>query len=452
MDAFWKLETIGIEPPSLLSDDDIAVQQFNDTVKVSNNRYEVTWPWKDKDPDLPSNYKLAKHRFRSIAKKFKKRPDLLKKYDEIIQTQLKLGIIEEVTPDTPEGPLKHYIPHHPVETPSKTTTKVRVVYDASAKSRKENRSLNECLYPGPVLLQDLCGLLLRFRLKRLACVADIEKAFLNIGLQIDDRDVTRFFWFKDPTNPNIENNLIILRFCRIPFGITTSPFLLGAVLNHLLETWNTIISLQIKDDIYVDNVITGTPDVPSAVRLYEESQEIFNGVSLNLREWSSNSQEFLETIPPHHRAEGCIFKVLGISWNTINDCLNITGFNKEKFKTVTTKREVLKAVASVYDPLGYFAPVTFIARLFLHSLWISKLDWDHLLPQDKCDQWSDLYAQLYAIADYPIPRFLGHSPESGTTFKLLCFCDASAHSFATTVYLRSLLDNDVLVNLVFSKM
>ena len=68
--------------------------------------------------------------------------------------------MEETSADGP----KHYLPHHAVINPLKPTTKLRISYDISAKARKENKSLNECLYRGLVLLNDLCGLLLRFRL------------------------------------------------------------------------------------------------------------------------------------------------------------------------------------------------------------------------------------------------------------------------------------------------
>ena len=76
---------------------------------------------------------------------------------------------------------------------TKQTKKLRVVYDASAKTRQTHQSLNDCLYRGPVMLHDLCGILLRFKLPNVALVADIEKAFLKIWLQRDQRDVTRFF-------------------------------------------------------------------------------------------------------------------------------------------------------------------------------------------------------------------------------------------------------------------
>ena len=99
----------------------------------------------------------------------------------------------------------HYLPHQAVINP---TTKLRIVYDASAKSRKGNKSLNECLYRGPVMLNDLCGLLMRFRLRTVAIVADIEKAFLQIGLQPNQRDVTRFLWLKDHHHMSVDSDNI----------------------------------------------------------------------------------------------------------------------------------------------------------------------------------------------------------------------------------------------------
>ena len=105
---------------------------------------------------------------------------------------------------------------------------------------KKDASLNECLYRGPVILEDLCGLLQRFRIYKVALTADIEKAFLQVGLQPADRDVTRFLWLKDPTKPLSKDNLQIYRFTRVPFGVISSPFLLGAtILHHLEQSWNS---------------------------------------------------------------------------------------------------------------------------------------------------------------------------------------------------------------------
>ena len=87
--------------------------------------------------------------------------------------------------------LQHYIPHNAVVKLQKTNTKVRVVYGESAKLTKDHKSLNKCLYRGPVLLNDMCGLLMRFCLHNKELVLDIEKAFLQVGPQPNERDVTR---------------------------------------------------------------------------------------------------------------------------------------------------------------------------------------------------------------------------------------------------------------------
>ena len=92
------------------------------------------------------------------------------------------------------------------------------------KRRKENLSMNECLYRGPVILKDLCGMLLRFRMKRIGIIDDIEKAFLQIALQPKERNVTRFLWLKDTKHPVSRKNLVTYRFTRIPSGIISSPF------------------------------------------------------------------------------------------------------------------------------------------------------------------------------------------------------------------------------------
>ena len=252
VEDFWKLETLGIHDSMAESGDDKALRKFSETVEFEDGRYHVTWPWKEERPMLPSNYDLALGRLRSLVNRLMKNSDHLRKYNAVLQDQLEKGIIEVVPEQDSGETLKHYIPHHEVVTPEKTTTKLRIVFDASAKTRKANRSLNECLYRGPVILEDLCGLLMRFRLNKVALIADVEKAFLQVGLQPDDRDVTRFFWLKDVTKPTLENNVQILRFTRVPFGMISSPFLLAATIKYHLNTAETPVTKKISNNMYVD--------------------------------------------------------------------------------------------------------------------------------------------------------------------------------------------------------
>ena len=140
LEHFWSLESIGITDSPVAADDDQALDNFNKTFKFVDGRYLVSWPWKELNPDLPDNYQLAVGQLKSTVQRLRKDPRLLKMYTDIIQEQLDRGIIEKVSNDTEEGPLKHYIPHHAVITPLKTTTKVRVIYDASANLDKVTKA------------------------------------------------------------------------------------------------------------------------------------------------------------------------------------------------------------------------------------------------------------------------------------------------------------------------
>lgn len=150
----------------------------------------------------------------------------------------------------------HYLPHHGVIREDKLTTKLRVVYDASAKNN--GPSLNDCLYAGPSFGQRIADILLRFRLYPVALVADIEKAFLMISIAEEDRDVLRFLWLKDIENefPRIQ----VLRFTRVVFGVSSSPFLLNATIKHHIQSYQTRdpqFVTKFEQSIYVDDVTSG---------------------------------------------------------------------------------------------------------------------------------------------------------------------------------------------------
>ena len=139
----WKLlESINDLPD--LTDDDTALEQFNNSICFENGRCYVKWPWKCDSRDLPENLDIAIGRMKSLAKCLQKDEELLVKYDEVISSQVKQGIIEKVVMDT-KVERKHYLPHHPVVTSSKSTTKLRIDYDASIKAKRGDKVfMNVC--------------------------------------------------------------------------------------------------------------------------------------------------------------------------------------------------------------------------------------------------------------------------------------------------------------------
>ena len=336
-------------------------------------------------------------------------------------------------------------------TPAKNTTKVRIVYDASAKTNKDNKSLNECLYRGPVILPSLYGLLIRFRLSPIGVVGDIEKAFLNVGLQVRDRDATRFLWLQDSTRTDIENNLQIYRFCRVPFGVISSPFLLAATINYHLEQCDLPFAKKLQKDIYVDNVITGVSTPSQAKDLYVEAKSLFAAASMNLREWASNSKEFMDFVPYEDQARKFEHKVLGINWDLINDMLSVPGPSISNDDCVWTKRKVLQVISSVFDPLGYFSPTVLDAKLFMKTLWMEKHEWDAKLNEKQLEMWLQVIEALKDIPLCHLPRYIGITQEKSVVYSLVCFCDASAKAYATVIYLHQSFSGSCKVDLIFSK-
>ncbi|CAB4010413.1 Hypothetical predicted protein [Paramuricea clavata] len=187
--------------------------------------------------------------------RLKKEPEVLQEYDRVIKEQLELGIIEPVV-ELERADKIHYLPHHAVVRKDAKTTKVRVVYDASSKETKKGVSLNDCLHVGPPLYPLLYHIILRFREKRIALVADIEKAFLNIEIDPCDRDCLRFLWVGNIHEDEVKP--VEYRFCRVVFGVNCSPFLLNATLQHHLDRFskgNPELTRKLKDGFYVDDLL-----------------------------------------------------------------------------------------------------------------------------------------------------------------------------------------------------
>ena len=451
LEDFWNVEGIGIVDHPQCFDNESALRQFNETLKFENGRYQVTWPWKEEFPELPVNRELAVGRLKSVVSKLRNQPEFLHKYDSILKDQLGKGVIETVN-GVDSGAMIHYLPHHAVVTPTKSTTKLRIVYDASAKTKMSNKSLNECLYRGPVLLKDLCGILLRFRLNRVGIVADIEKAFLQIGLQSNQRDVTRFLWLKDLEIASItRDNIQEYRFCRVPFGVISSPFLLGATVEHHLDSYNCEITKRLKEDIYVDNVISGTESAGDAIQFYNGAKAIFSDASLNLREWLSNSSDVNNILPAADKSSCRTTKVLGHIWDTENDSISLKNTVMPTEAQEPTKRIVLKTIASVFDPQGLFSPVLLRGKVMLQTLWCKGLDWDDTIPHEDLHAWSDIKVDIQNISDYQLPRCVKMETNCDTQNRLVCFCDASSNAYATLIYLHQTDGYDSKVDLLFAK-
>ena len=188
------------------------------------------------------------------------------------------------------GPGKtHYLPHHPVIRRDRETTKLRVVYDASAKMNG-NPSLNDCLYSGPSLVPSIADVLMRFRFHKVALVVDIEKASLMVSISPSDRDALRLIWLDDIHKDNPKE--VVYRFCRVVFEVTSSPFLLNATIGQHLQKYangNPELVKALLNSLYVDDMTSGESTVERGFDLFVNSRKIMAEGGFNLRKWQSNS-------------------------------------------------------------------------------------------------------------------------------------------------------------------
>ena len=199
----------------------------------------------------------------------------------------------------------------------------------------------------------------------------------------------------------------------------------------------------------MDNVTTGTQSCQEAVHLYNVSKQVFKGAAMNLRDWMTNSQEVLNEIPTHDRANRENMKVLGLTWFVKEDYLAINSQIKDEH--IVPKRTVLRQIASVYDPLGLYSPVTLRGKLFLQGLWNQKISWDkHLSERDRI-QWYSIHEVLKLLANCQFLRHIGLDKKGSTKYQLLVFCDASRYAFAGAVYLLQECQDQRRTDLIFSK-
>ena len=195
-------------------------------------------PWRAGKFNLPENHKLAEGFLKGQLKRLRKTPELLEAYDEVIQKQKHDGIVEPA-PKEPTGERITYIPHQAVIRENAKTTKLRIVYDASAKLTKGSKSLNDYLHTGPSLTPLLYDVLLRSRMYPILLTGDIRQAFLQIEIDPTDRDVVRFLWLKDINGPQEE--IEELRFTHAIFGAGPGPYILGGTVEHHLRNMKTMI-------------------------------------------------------------------------------------------------------------------------------------------------------------------------------------------------------------------
>lgn len=337
------------------------------------------------------------------------------------------------------------MPHHSVKKDS-TTTALRVVFNASQKT-SNGKSFNEQCAIGRATQTDLMSLLIKFRIFKFVFTADVEKMYKQIMMHEDQRDLQRFVYRFGPVEPIRD-----FRWKAVTFGIANAPYLAIRTLKELANREKDkypIAASVIESCMYVDDAIGGCHSQEELYTTYDQLKKSFDSVGMNLRKWSSNSPEFLSTIPEKDKemkALNANIKALGISWSSTTDDF-MYDFSIPSSTIPNTKRKLTSEIAKLFDPLGWISPVILKSRRVLQLLWKANVDWDTELPNALFENWLKIKSELHLINNLKIPRWVNYNPNH--VIELHGFCDAAEIGYAAGIYLKNVTENTV--NLLAAK-
>ncbi|EYC14365.1 hypothetical protein Y032_0040g167 [Ancylostoma ceylanicum] len=429
----YELESLGLKTEN--DPDEASIMKFMDdyrkTIQIKEGIITAGFPFNENVGKLKDNFNVAFRRLQALLRTLRDDKEKLQIYDDTFQTYIKEGIIEECA-FNPTGVTAFYLPHRHVWTPGKST-ELRVVFDASSHGRNE-LSLNDVIYEGHALTPLIHEVLLQFRTHKNTMVADIQKAFLQIRLPDHHRDATRFLWIKNLDSPAEGDNVKYYRFCRVPFGINASPAILNqSILKHI-EQENSPIGKELSKSLYVDNILLEGETSDDLIRKYTASKQVFSSIGMNLRDYLSNSSTVNDSIKESDRAKDKEIKVLGLSWNSIDDTLSFSC--TEKMQKKVSKRTVLSQINGFcFDPLGLLTPLIVPAKVFLQDIHKMKLGWDTPLPDEASQQWNSIRSNIIGFSKSIPRKVLEKDPEA--THILSIFVDSSKRAYACSLYVTT---------------
>ena len=378
---FWEIEQIpeAVKWTSEEQECEDSFQQQHD--RDSSGRYIVRLPFKHAGvaKNLGESKSFAMRRFQQLEHRFDRNPALKNEYAAVISEYVSRGYLQKAKGDN-DISVQCFLPHHPVVKECSTSTKIRPVFDGSAKTAS-GCSLNDVLMKGPVIQDSLLNLLLRFRLHPIAIAADIEKMYLQIKVHPDHTPLQRILWRSDQSQPVETYELQ-----RVTFGLSPSSFLATRVLKQLaLDEGDNfpVAKKALLNDFYVDDYIGGADTEDEALQLYEQLVKLLAKGGFRLQKWSTNSKMLLTKINPADRASKTAVnfisddpvKTLGVVWLPASDHLYVQA-NTIEYAEPLTKRRIYSMIARLFDPLGLIAPIISWAKIRMQKLWIACHDWD----------------------------------------------------------------------------
>ncbi|XP_067282638.1 uncharacterized protein [Pseudorasbora parva] len=418
---------------------DIMEKEF---FKDSSNSWVAPLPFRKPRRRLPNNREYAKRRFMSLRRNLDKRPKMRDDFTEFMQRILDNNHAE-LAPPLLDGQESWYLPSFGVYHPKKPD-QIRVVFDSSAQF--DGVSLNDVLLSGPDLNNSLLGVLIRFRKDPVAITADIQQMFHCFLVREDCRDVLRFLWHRDN---DLTKEVVDYRMRVHVFGNSPSPAVaiygIRKAAKEEEKEYGSDVRKFVEEDFYVDDALKSFPTEEEAIDVLKRAQDALAASNLRLHKIAANRAKVMDAFPNEDLAKDikCLDlstddlpdqRSLGVQWNLTSDTFTFQVPDTEK---PYTRRGVLSTVNSLFDPLGFLAPITIQGRLLLRELSSQTHEWDTPLPESRHEEWTRWCRSLQDLRSLNIPRTYVSIPLSEAENTEICvFSDASMKAISAVAYLR----------------
>lgn len=407
------------------------------------NNWVAPLPFKSPRPMLPNNREQALSRLSSLRRTLNKNCEMKEQFSAFMDKLFENKHAEKASPVREEDEC-WYLPTFGVYHPQKPG-QIRVVFDSSAQ--QHGVSLNSVLLTGPDLNNTLLGVLVRFRKEPIAVTADIRQMFYAFLVRHDHRDYLRFLWHKDN---DLSKEVEEYRMRVHVFGNSPSPAVAIYGLRRAAQKgepkYGADTQQFVERHFYVDDGLISLPTESAAIDLMKRTCASLAESNLKLHKIASNSVAVMQAFEPEELASNIkdlglddetlpVQRSLGLCWDISTDTFTFKVAVTDK---PYTRRGVLSVVNSIFDPLGFAAPVTVRGRLLLRELSSGVQDWDAPLPDDKMPTWEAWKTSLQELSSLQVPRCYVPMSLSRSTYTELClFSDASNWAIGAVAYLRT---------------
>jgi len=262
----------------------------------------------------------------TLNRRLERNLDLKKDYDLFLINYERLEHMERVPAPSVSASRSQivYIPHHAIVRASSSTTRVRIVFNASSITTNDT-SLNSHFLPSPKLQTNIFDVLLRWRQHQYIYTVDIAKMYRQIQIDYRDQGYQRILWNAESSTMPQEYRLLTMT-----YGTASAPYLASRVIQQLIHDEREAFPLAssiLRDHIYVDDVLFGAKDILLLRHTCDQVCALLKRGEFTLRKWANNQSELLADIPPDDHRLACnkILKpdeslnILGISWNPALD-------------------------------------------------------------------------------------------------------------------------------------